>query len=50
MNDSMICPKCRVIKYQEEDVENIQEFGECLTCESCRLDIDPEIGDDGFEV
>lgn len=31
------CPKCHQVKQDEEDKENIDEFGECLLCEKIRF-------------
>lgn len=30
------CPKCGRIRESKEDIENIDEFGECLLCEKLR--------------
>jgi hypothetical protein len=38
-NKGVICPNCGVIKFDVEDVENIEEFGECCICESIRTDL-----------
>ena len=27
------CPKCGTIRQEQPDIENIDEYGECLTCE-----------------
>lgn len=32
----LICPKCGVIKFDEEDIENIEENGECMVCDKLR--------------
>lgn len=32
------CPKCGMLRFDELDIDNIQEFGECLSCEDIRLD------------
>lgn len=43
---SAICPNCGVIKFGEEDIENIEELGECLVCENHRLDLAESQADD----
>ena len=44
--ESRICPNCKVITFTEEDIENIDENGECLICENCRLDLQEQNKDD----
>ena len=46
---SAICPNCGVIKFSEEDIDNIEENGECLICESIRLDNQESLYDDERE-
>lgn len=31
--EGIICQKCGVIKFEKEDINNIEEFGKCLVCE-----------------
>lgn len=31
------CPKCGKICIEQEDKENIKEFGECIVCEKIRF-------------
>lgn len=35
-NKGIICPKCGVIKFEQEDIENIEENGECMICDKLR--------------
>lgn len=35
----VICPKCGGITFDEIDIENIEEFGECMLCDKMRSDI-----------
>lgn len=37
-NQGVICPNCGVITFDSIDIENIEEYGECCICESCRRD------------
>ena len=46
---SAICPNCGVIKFSEEDIDNIEENGECCICESIRLDNQESLYDDERE-
>jgi len=46
---SVICPNCGVIKFAEEEIDNIEENGECLICESIRLDNQESLYDDERE-
>jgi Zn finger protein HypA/HybF involved in hydrogenase expression len=34
--ENLICPNCGIIKFDKEDVENIEENGECMICDKLR--------------
>ena len=46
---SAICPNCGVIKFSEEDIENIEENGECCICEGIRTDDQESLADEERE-
>lgn len=36
LENGIICPSCGVIKFEKEDIENIEENGECMVCDKIR--------------
>lgn len=43
MEKEIICPKCGVVKFDELDKENIEEFGKCMACEKCEREIQDDL-------
>lgn len=38
ISPAYVCPVCKRIKTEENDIEAIKEMGECLSCDHCRME------------